>query len=298
MNLQAPCPTCRGPGPLLFRTRDYNRRLSQESFDYFRCPQCGLIFLHPIPADLARYYPNDYYPIPASVNELAAVLPAAQYKIDIINRFAKPGRFLEIGPACGDLALLAKKAGFDVETIEMDARCCEFLIKQVGVRATCTSDILAALRQSQPYDVIALWHVIEHLPDPSQTISAIAGQLNPGGIAVIAAPNPDAFQFKLLGKRWAHVDAPRHLALIPQPLLARLAVDVGLEEVWSTTDDRGARGWNTFGWKQSLGNLATSGWRNSVVRRIARFISKLARPFDRKPGRGSAYTVVFRKGAA
>ena len=289
------CPNCGQACSPGFRTKDHNRRITDEPFDYYHCGVCGLWFLHPVPKELDRYYPKDYYTIPTSVDQLAASLSAVRYKLEILKPFAQSGRLLEIGPACGDFTLQAKQAGFEVDTIEMDSRCCEFLVKQVGVRAICTTDTLTALREMGPYDVIALWHVIEHLTDAFETLAAVAARLKPGGVVVIAAPNPEAFQFRILRGRWTHVDAPRHVVLIPLALLVRQAQRCGLEPVFTTTDDEGARGWNEFGWVQSLTNLASGPRAKRRLGRLASRITRLAAPWERREGRGSAYTVVFRK---
>ena len=296
MNPSRPaCRFCRAECVLSFRTRDFNRRLSPEPFDYYLCPACGLTFLYPIPADLGWYYPPDYYIIPSSVAALAAALPMVRYKLDLLRPFAQSGRLLEIGPACGDFALQAKQAGFEVDTIEMDPRCCEFLVKQVGVRATCTADTLGALQGAGTYEVIALWHVIEHLTEALETLALISARLKPGGVALIAAPNPAAFQFRVLRGRWTHVDAPRHVLLIPLALLVEQARRCGMTAVWMTTDDEGARGWNQFGWEQSLTNFAGGQRAKRRLRRLGSWITRAAERWDRREGQGSAYTVVFRK---
>jgi len=291
------CPHCHAGAALAFQAKDYNRDLSPALFDYYHCPRCGLWFLHPIPRDLGQFYPQDYYTIPLSVDHLVAALPSVQYKIEIIQKFARSGRLLEIGPACGDFALLAKRAGFEVDTIEMDARCCEFLVKEVGVKATCTADTLGALREAGPYDVIAMWHVIEHLTDALETLAATSIRLKPGGILVVAAPNPEAFQFRILRGWWTHVDAPRHVVLIPLSLLCKHAEQHGLETVLATTDDEGARGWNQFGWERSLGNMVSGNCLRRWMQKMGRFLTQMAMGWDRQEGRGSTYTVVFRKTA-
>jgi 2-polyprenyl-3-methyl-5-hydroxy-6-metoxy-1,4-benzoquinol methylase len=293
--MSAPCPNCGQASSAGFRTKDRNRRTTQERFNYYCCGQCGLWFLHPVPKDLGRYYPSDYYTIPASVEQLAAALSGVRYKLELLKPFARSGRLLEIGPACGDFALQAKQAGFEVDAIEMDPRCCDFLVKQVGVRATCTADTLAALRQMGPYDVIAMWHVVEHLTDAFETLAAAAARLKPGGVVVVAAPNPEAFQFRVLRGQWTHVDAPRHVVLIPLALVVRHAQRCRLKPVFTTTDDEGARGWNEFGWTQSLTNLASRQKAKERLRRVARWITRMAAPWDRREGWGSAYTAVFRK---
>ncbi len=220
--MKATCPQCSQVSKLFFQTRDFNRKITREKFHYFRCSSCSLIFLSPIPQDLGKYYPNDYYSIPSSLVELARIAEAEHYKIDIVKQFSARGRLLEIGPAFGSFLYLAKQSGFNAEAIEMDPKCCKFISETIGIKAIQSNDPSETLKQSiEEYDIIALWHVIEHLPDPLKTLKAILRRLKPGGILVIAAPNPEAFQFRVLGRFWPHVDAPRHLNLIPLSLLSK-----------------------------------------------------------------------------
>jgi len=289
------CPQCKKESQLIFHAKDYNRRISKEYFDYYRCQSCELIFLWPIPVNLDIYYPKQYYSIPVSLEQLEARAEGERYKIKIVQSFVSMGRLLEIGPAYGSFTYLAKQAGFEVEAIEMDSECCQFLEDVVGVKAINSDDPSEALKTLEKYDVITLWHVIEHLSDPWSSLERISEKLLPGGILVIAAPNPDAFQFKVLGRFWPHVDAPRHLELIPLPLLMKKMQALGLNALWTTTSDQGTLGWNTFGWEVFFGNISNLRFVNRRLRKIGRLISKVLSPIERMNGRGSAYTAVFLK---
>src|SRR4051812_48699435 len=75
------CPGCGMTSPLAFSVADINREVSAEQFAYFRCHGCRLIFLDPIPEDLGRYYPDDYYGFSATSEELERVLAPERYKI-------------------------------------------------------------------------------------------------------------------------------------------------------------------------------------------------------------------------
>jgi hypothetical protein len=83
--------------------------------------------------------------------------------------------------------------------------------------------------------------------------------------------------------------------LIPLQVLNNQAQRNGLESVWTTTDDEGARGWNRFGWEYSLANLAIGRRPKKLLRRLGRLLSAALQPWDRREGKGSAYTAVFRK---
>jgi 2-polyprenyl-3-methyl-5-hydroxy-6-metoxy-1,4-benzoquinol methylase len=289
----ATCAYCGAEAQPSFRTRDYNRRVDVQEFQYLRCPRCELVFLHPQPDDFGHYYPADYYALPVSLEQLALWAEHERYKLDLVTCFVKGGTLLEIGPATGGFAYLAKQAGFKVRVIEMSLACCDFLSQVVGVDATNTSDELAALEASEPVDVIALWHVIEHLHNPFALIFSAARRLKPGGIIVIAAPNPAAWQFRLQGNRWPHVDAPRHAFLIPIVVLSGSLERAGLQPLLKTTRDTGSLGWNQFGWEYWIGNRFRGPRLQAGLRRIGRLVSKVMSPLERIEGLGAAYTVIY-----
>lgn len=291
----APCPCCRALASHAFQTRDHNRRLTSDEFSYFRCETCGLLFLFPVPDNLSNYYPEDYYTIPRSRQRLDRIAERQRYQIELVQGFVPAGRLLEIGPGFGIFAHLAKKAGFEVETIEMDDRCCRYLREVVGVGAVESDDPAEVLRRVEPQQVIALWHVVEHLPDPWHCLRRAAEKLAPGGILLVAVPNPQALQFRIFRSRWAHLDAPRHVQLIPAELLVNQLSGYGLTLAFITANDPGGRGWNTFGWQRSLMNISA----NRVARLAACgagwLIARVAGRVEGRDLRGSTYTAVFRK---
>lgn len=287
------CPNCGGVARLAFRTIDFNRRVSRETFRYLECTECGVIFLQPVPDNLGAYYAAGYHHIPGSLEELRPLADADLYKLELVQDFVPSGRLLEIGPGVGAFAFLARTAGFEVEAVEMDAECCRFLEQVVGVRTVESSDPRQALTVPARYDVIALWHVIEHLADPWDVMAATATALRPGGVLVIATPNPQALQYWLFRKFWTHVDAPRHLQLIPAAALINRAKQSGLRVERVTSSDSGGLGWNRFGWQGSFRNLTGAVAATSITQLLGRAASRIARPVERTGMRGSTYTVVL-----
>ena len=290
------CTYCNTKGHLYFRSMDFNRKITQKIFNHYRCPKCNLIFISPIPGNLGDYYPQTYYFVPDSTDVLDAGASHENYKIEIIKRYVKQGRLLEIGPSLGCFAYLAKKSGFESEAIEMDERCSKFLNEVAGIPTVNSGDTCAALKTLQPFNVIALWHVIEHLPNPWETLEVISEKLNPGGVLVLAAPNPNAFQFHVLGRYWPHVDAPRHLMLIPSEVLIEKMATLGMKLELNTTTDEGGLGWNIFGWEYFFSNLGSHLRIKRVLRILGRATAKFFSPIEKIEGKGSAYTMVFRKG--
>jgi 2-polyprenyl-3-methyl-5-hydroxy-6-metoxy-1,4-benzoquinol methylase len=289
------CPLCGGELIPRFIAEDRNRRISSQRFVYHRCGSCATLVLRPVPGDLGRYYPNEYYTLPPDRRSLLAKVGAERYKTELVSEFVSCGRLVEIGPAIGGFAVLAQEAGYETSVIEMDAACCRFLRDVVGVEVHETSEPVDPLRTHGPYDVIAMWHVMEHLTNPAEVVSAAAAALAPGGAIVIAAPNPQAWQFRVLGRRWAHRVAPRHLFLIPLAELASIARSLGLKVVVATTLDPGTLFWNSFGWRESLAGFARGRYLRFALRQVGSVVAGAMRPLDRREGYGSTYTVVLRR---
>jgi len=290
------CPKCKVAANFLFHTKDLNRKITDKTFTYWQCPDCRLIFLPDIPGDLGRYYKEDYYQIPP-LEKLSRNARKLKYQVDMVRKFVTHGRLLEIGSAFGTFAYQAKKAGFEVDAIEMSARCCDYLSRVVGVNAIQSDKPHDAIKGLRGHDVIALWHNIEHLPDPWACLDAAVENLNPGGILLVATPNPASFGFRILGPSWPHVDAPRHVNLIPVSFLTKQLESWGLSQVMLTTNDKGARSWNRFTWQRLFMNHFTG----KGAQMMAFFAGALASIpmalWDRRELNGSAYTVIYQKKA-
>jgi 2-polyprenyl-3-methyl-5-hydroxy-6-metoxy-1,4-benzoquinol methylase len=289
------CPLCGAPAVLAFSTHDRNRELSDESFRYQRCNECGVYSLVNVPADLGRFYPAGYYELPraAQIDDLVATEAP---KLELACRWvAPPGRLVEVGPGGGVFAYAARQTGFDVTAIEMDERTCRHLRDTVGVETIQSARPAAVLANLPASRVVAMWHVIEHVTDPWALVDAAAANLEAGGALVVATPNPNSLQFRLLRARWAHVDAPRHLFLLPLEALRRRAVSNGLRLAEVTTADPAGRRWNRFGWEYALRRRPAAGPVSRPVAAAALALTLALRPVEDADLRGAAYTAVFVK---
>lgn len=298
------CPDCRASAALLLRARDLNMRIDDADFDYYRCSRCRLVFLSPIPSDLSRYYGGDYppYAVPRSIDELGGAVGQVRWRVEFLQRHVSGGRLVEIGPSFGAFSHVAAQSGFSVDAIEMSETCCNFIRQHLPeVHVVQTDDVAAALQQlSGQYQAIAMWHNLEHLVDRRNTLARAVERLESGGILVISTPNPDSFQFRLLGRHWVHLDAPRHVALIPRAALQAQLAALGMRlEEMTTTDPDGVM-LNQMGWDASL-NYATDAMaavgslRRYWYRKRLKLVRDCLKPVERLRQNGAAYTAVFRK---
>lgn len=297
------CPSCSDNSDLMFLVNDINQRISDEIFKYYRCAKCKLIFLNPIPESLQSYYGAGYsaYQIPEDIEKSLTDYDLG--KIEAVNRFALKGSLLEIGPGNGAFVYLANKAGFVVDAIEMDQSSSEFISEKIGIRRCInSSDVVGALGLLDGgYRAIVMWQVLEHLRDPWGTLSKLPNMLADDGLLFVAMPNPDAIQFRIFGRYWMHVDAPRHLSLIPSSLLRKKLEDIGLECVCVTTNDRMSRIFNTYGWLGlTLDNYLSFG-KNKLLKKtiskmkVREYIYKLISPIQDLEGKGNGYLAIFRR---
>lgn len=296
------CPFCGGRAEHALTARDRNRESTDARFRYDRCVECATLFMRDVPDDLSRFYAGEYHRFNddgAAEWEGNATLRAVETaRAEMLAEHVEPGGALvDVGAGPGGFAAAARDAGYGVTAIEMDARCCEYMRKRLGVQAICSDDPIAALRELPPARAISMWHVLEHLRDPAAMLATAAERLQDGGVLAIGVPNPDSLQFRVLGARWAHLDAPRHLCLIPERALSARLRELGLRPLLATSDDLFSRLCALHGWVYALRRRPARGDAASVTVRAAQAVTKALAPLERRDLRGPALTLLFAKGA-
>lgn len=291
------CPYCGGDAVISVSAPDINRRITPIVFHQWRCNQCQLRFIVNPPEDIGQYYDGEYNHLWTTLEDLDKIaVPHERFKIDILLTAKKSGKLLEIGASNGAFCRMAQQAGFEVHAIELNQACVDFMNNVIGIRAIQSVDPAAVLAaSSEKYDAICLWHTIEHLREPWRIIDLAVARLAPGGILLFAAPNPDAWQARLLGARWVHHDMPRHLFLLPISWIHDVARKTGLVVEDITTRDEGSLFWNRFTWALIMRSWASKErWRTRLWN-LGMFVGRLLQPWESRPGKGSAYTAILRK---
>jgi SAM-dependent methyltransferase len=275
------------------------------SFNYMRCIVCGGYTLHPIPDDLSTYYAPPYSPheteLSPSVEKLYLELEAA--KLEIVRKNCVSHRkvsLLDIGPATGRFLVLAKMSGFKVRGIEQDLSCCESLKRNFGIDIVNSDNpVETLLNNIGQYDIITAFHVIEHLVELKSFLKAVAQAVKPRGYVVLSAPNPKSWCFIVYGRHSHLLDPPRHVSMIPIEALDKIMTDLGCRRIYLTCRDRVARTHNRLSWHVPSALLFRKIFGNKNGGRVWRYLNRLLWlmmwPLDTLPGRGSAYTVVYRK---
>ncbi len=164
----------------------------QESVDsdaaVVRCQGCGHRYVDPRPtqAEIARGYSR-----PDAYDDWLQIVDARealwQRRFDRALGDTRPGRLLDIGAGMGTFLAMARDHGWAVEGIEISTTGIAHAKEQYGL--TIRHGFLEEAAPPGPYDVISLWHVIEHIPDPPATLRFCRGMLADEGRIVLAMPN-------------------------------------------------------------------------------------------------------------
>ncbi len=148
-----------------------------------------------------------------------------QDRLRSLQRHITTGRLLEIGCATGEFLRLAARAGFDVEGVEPEPFTSTQARTLHGLNVITGTLAEAAYRSGQ-FDVVALFHVLEHLDSPRQIMTEVNRILRLGGIAIIETPNIDTVWFRLLKSRWRQF-IPDHYYFFTPQTLSRLMRETG-----------------------------------------------------------------------
>ncbi|MBN1425180.1 class I SAM-dependent methyltransferase [Candidatus Fermentibacteria bacterium] len=222
-----PCNLCgESTATLVHEGRD-RMHPREGTYHLLRCSNCGLIFLDPLPPpeEIATFYPQEYTCFsPAQSRGRFRGLEARRG----IRRLCRavtgvaphPGRILDVGCGTGDFLAGMRDLGWDVQGVEPNSHAAGYArtVNRLRVEERPFADGLFA---PESFDVVTLWHVLEHVPDPAQTLGATARLLRRGGSAVITVPNVESWDARLFGPHWAGLDVPRHLFLFPREVLRR-----------------------------------------------------------------------------
>lgn len=213
------CPLCGGSQfEQEITCKDYYA--TGESFKICRCKACGFQFTQsaPVESEIGRYYESPDY-ISHSNTHKGLMNRVYHYvrrymlsrKAHLIKRTSRinSGRLLDIGTGTGYFCHFMQKKGWNVSAVEKSAQAREFASAHFGLSID-SPEALEKYKESS-FDVITLWHVMEHLEHLNETWDLLNRLLNDRGVLVIAVPNPNSFDAAKYKEMWAAYDVPRHL---------------------------------------------------------------------------------------
>jgi 2-polyprenyl-3-methyl-5-hydroxy-6-metoxy-1,4-benzoquinol methylase len=212
--------------PVLEDIPDRLLRLSGR-FNYGSCVRCHLLQIREVPPDLARWYSG--YERHSKESPVYAFFRRA-----VTGRcYAFPtgaGRqLLDVGCGNGWYLQAMSNRGWQATGYELDRTYAEDLTERIGL------PVISGLEQlnqnAARFDLATFNFSFEHLAHPRQTLQAVSGALRPGGRIIMLVPNAQGREAGIFGRRWFHLEAPRHITFYGKQQLAELVAEMGFEQV-------------------------------------------------------------------
>ena len=222
---------------------------TQDVFDYFQCPSCGCLQISEIPANLGKYYPENYYSYRSKSKNLSykfrswidrqrvlASLRDTSTVGSIVNMYSKPLEYiswikdiqidfdsaiLDIGCGQGRLLIRMSMGGFTNLT-GVDPFIDNDISYYDNIRIH-KQDLAEFSDSKHKYNLIMLHHSLEHMPEQDQAFDSISKLLSSDGTALIRIPLADSYAWEHYRENWVQLDPPRHLYLHSRDSLDLLA---------------------------------------------------------------------------
>ena len=205
----------------------FNSFVFEGSFRVARCRDCGLTQTLPKICfeHMLYYYPKEYYglnnikfkgPVETLIH-LKRSLRAS--RIRKMNRIV--GKVIDIGCGRGIFLDKMRKSGWETQGTEISTTAGMYAreILKLNVNIGILEDQKFG---PDTFDVATMYHVLEHVVHPFETITELHRILKPGGLFVVAIPNIDSWQAGLFGRHWFHLDVPRHCCHFSRDILEKL----------------------------------------------------------------------------
>lgn len=249
------CPACGGAQAApLFRKDDH---------DIVGCSNCGCAFVAQDPStiDFQALYGESYYTGGSDavfadyLGQEAARRAHARRKLWLLRqlppRLPRAGRLLDVGCAAG-FFLAEAKAFYEVQGVELSAWSSAYARERLGLPVS-TGTLQEAALPAAHFDIVTLWDVIEHVPDPVPLLGEAARVLKPGGRLVLTTGDWGSAYAQARQADWHLMTPPWHLSFFSRATMARAGARAGLRVLHCASE--GVAGDGAF-WRHRVGLVA------------------------------------------
>ena len=212
--------------------------LTKKDFHICECLNCGLLYTMPRPSKekIGAYYKSDeYYSHQENKKGFVPRLYEAIKKINLKHKFRLAsrdlpvGKLLDIGCGVGDFLHVAENKGWQCTGVEPSEEAREIARQRIKGDLLYSEDLNHLPDQS--FDLITMWHVLEHVDDLKWQVAQLQRLIKPDGRIVIAVPNYRSYDGRFYNAYWAAYDVPRHLNHFNKTVITKIFKTSGLSLV-------------------------------------------------------------------
>jgi SAM-dependent methyltransferase len=217
---------------------------STQGFDIVRCRGCRLVFTDarkaPPPSELYPAFEQTDTPAQRSARQALSLFTLQRARL--VEGVKPSGRLLDYGAGAGGFARFMAGRGFDTVGLEPYSLGTTLEEKNLKLVRAPLAQVKASLGT---FDVITMWHVLEHLEQPVELLKELASMLAPGGALVVSVPNFASWQSRVFTGGWFHLDPPRHLLQFEPDTLEECLrrAGFGIEQQAPFLPEYGTSGW-------------------------------------------------------
>jgi len=189
----------------------------EKKWKVYRCDDCGLGVLDPRPDDkeLASLYQQEYFQsqyhheLRIDSPEMKRRLAQEKHRLRFFHKHKKQGKILDIGCGRGYFLLACRNKGYSVEGVDISSYAAAYVSRELGIPVH-VGDVMDITLQEKRFDVITMWHALEHATDPNVYIQKARMWLKDDGILVVDVPNYASHDAIKTWKHWVGWQIPYH----------------------------------------------------------------------------------------
>ena len=215
------CDLCGKDDPVLM--------FKKNDFSIVRCSNCRLVYVNPrlFEKKLSELYnENLISPLHYYMENKADDEKTFHKRLDIIEKYVKKGRLLDVGCAIGTFSNVARRRGWDVYGVDINEGSARYCREELGLDVVAGSfDDVDFPRDF--FDVVLMNDLLEHVPSPTKTLEKAHTLVKKGGLIFIVTPKIDSLMAKMSKTRWLHLKPNEHLFYFSSGTIKRLLEKTG-----------------------------------------------------------------------
>jgi 2-polyprenyl-3-methyl-5-hydroxy-6-metoxy-1,4-benzoquinol methylase len=189
---------------------DTERYLTKDNVNVVRCRHCGLIFTEKMQQhdDLIKHYSDEYFE-PYLKTEAIHLKKRFRKRIEEIKCLAFPGLLLDVGCGAGFFLKLASQTGYAVKGVEISPYAVDYTRHNLGL-SVFMGELGDVDFAPESFDIITLWHVLEHVRDPKAFLAQVNHLLKEKGLLAVEVPNIGSSIARCAGTKWELMAPKEH----------------------------------------------------------------------------------------